>query len=55
MWPAWEWTHQPWLRHLTASYDQGLATRFAAQTRDLIRSAWYQARWPDVVMKRDRT
>ena len=53
MWPAYEWTREPWLRYLTASYDQGLATRFATQSRDLIRSAWYQARWPAVVMKRD--
>lgn len=53
-WPAWEWTTKPWLRYLTASYDQDLATRFSTQSRDLIRSAWYQARWPHVVMKRDQ-
>ncbi len=54
MWPAWEWCANPWLRYLTASYDQALSTKFSTQTRDLIRSAWYQARWPHVVMKRDQ-
>lgn len=54
MWPAWEWCAAPWLRYLTASYDQALATKFSTQTRDLIRSHWYQARWPQVQMKRDQ-
>jgi predicted phage terminase large subunit-like protein len=54
MWPVWEWARQPWLRYLTASYDQDLATRFAVQSRELIRSAWYQARWPAVQLKRDQ-
>ena len=54
MWPAWEWTREPWLRYLTASYDQDLATRFAVQSRELIRSSWYQARWPNVTLKRDQ-
>ncbi len=54
MWPAWEWTRDPWLRYITASYDQSLATDFAVKTRDLIRSGWYQARWPAVQLKRDQ-
>lgn len=54
IWPAWEWTREPWLRYITASYEQDLATRFATQSRDLIRGSWYQARWPNVVMKRDQ-
>ena len=54
MWPAWEWTRDPWLRYITASYDQDLATDFAVKTRDLIRSEWYQARWPEVKLKRDQ-
>lgn len=54
MWPAWEWARQPWLRYITASYDQDLATRFAVQSRELLRSAWYQARWPQVQLKRDQ-
>lgn len=54
MWPAWEWTREPWLRYITASYDQDLSTRFAVQSRELIRSPWYQQRWPTVNLKRDQ-
>ncbi len=54
MWPAWEWARQPWRRYISASYDQDLATSFATRSRDLIKSAWYQARWPQVQMKRDQ-
>jgi predicted phage terminase large subunit-like protein len=53
MWPAWEWTTQPWLRYITASYDADLATTFAVKSRELIRSEWYQQRWPNVQLKRD--
>jgi len=48
MWPVWEWTHSPRIRYLTASYAQPLSTYLAVLSRDLIRSAWYQARWGDV-------
>jgi predicted phage terminase large subunit-like protein len=46
MWPAWLWTHKPHLRFLTASYGANLAERDAVRARDLIRSPWYQQRWP---------
>lgn len=52
-WPVWEWLHRPELRYLTASYDLDLATRFAVRSRDLIRSSWFRARWPQVELKRD--
>lgn len=54
MWPVWEWTTQPWLRYITASYDQDLATGFAIKSREVIRSAWFQARWPTITLKRDQ-
>ncbi len=54
MWPAWEWAREPWRRYITASYDLGLATDFATKSRDLIKSPWFQARWPGVVMRRDQ-
>lgn len=54
MWPVWEWTRQPQLRHLSASYAAPLATGFAVKSRDLIRSSWFQARWPTVQLKRDQ-
>src|ERR1051326_5387180 len=44
-WPAWEWTRNPVKRFITASYDRELATKFSQMSRDLILSAWYQARW----------
>jgi predicted phage terminase large subunit-like protein len=44
-WPAWEWTRNPRRRHLTASYDQRLATRFSVASRTLMMSPWFQARW----------
>lgn len=53
-WPAWEWTTRPELRYISASYDLELATDFAVKSRDLIRSPWYQARWPNVQLKRDQ-
>lgn len=44
-WPVWEWTSRPGRRHITASYDRGLATKFAVQSRTLIASDWFQQRW----------
>ena len=53
MWPAWWWTFAPHLRFLTASYGGNLAERDAVRSRDLLRSRWYQERWPDVELKSD--
>ena len=52
-WPAWCWTFAPHLRFLTASYGASLAERDAVRSRDLIRSRWYQERWPSVELKGD--
>ena len=52
-WPVWEWLQRPELRYLTASYDLRLATRFAVKSRDLIRSSWFRARWPEILLKPD--
>jgi predicted phage terminase large subunit-like protein len=46
--PAWRWTHAPSERFLTASYGDKLATDHAKNTRTVIQSAWYRARWGDV-------
>jgi predicted phage terminase large subunit-like protein len=43
--PAWRWTHAPHERFLTASYGADLATEHAKDTRRLIQSGWYRARW----------
>ena len=53
MWPAWEWTRNPQLRYISASYDLNLATGFAVRSRDLIKSDWYKIRWPNVQLRPD--
>lgn len=52
-WPCWSWTYAPQTRFLSASYGANLAERDAVKSRDLIRSAWYRERWPNVVLKQD--
>ena len=44
-WHAWEWTHNPWIRYFSSSYDLRLSGRLASDTRNLMMSPWYQARW----------
>lgn len=41
-WPAWEWTWQPWIQWLCASYDLRLALRDAVAMRHLMQSDWYR-------------
>ena len=50
--PAWEWTKNPELRYLGASYGSDLAIRDAAKCRDIIMSPWYQERWPQVCVRK---
>lgn len=52
-WPAWIWAWAPHTRFLTASYGAGLAERDAIRSRDLLRSAWYRERWPELELKGD--
>lgn len=56
MWNAWEWGPRklPHMRYLCASHSQPLSSRDNQRVRDLIQSAWYQARWPDVQLKDDQ-
>lgn len=46
--PAWEWGPRgmPHLQYLSASYEKGLTTRDLVYCRDLIKSEWYQDKWP---------
>jgi predicted phage terminase large subunit-like protein len=53
LWPAWIWTTTPHTRFLTASYGANLAERDAVRSRDLLRSCWYQERWPEIELKSD--
>ncbi len=43
--PVWEWTTRPGRAHLTASYDRDIAEGFAALSRLMIESDWFQLRW----------
>lgn len=49
---AWWWIREPSLRVFSASYGESLAVRDAQKTRAIILSDWYQARWPDVRIKK---
>lgn len=52
-WPVWWWTSEPHLKFLTVSYGEMPSTRDAVKSRDLLLSAWFQARWPQVQLKGD--
>jgi predicted phage terminase large subunit-like protein len=51
--PAWIWTTDPDLQFLCASYSQDLAETDAAKMRRIVQSAWYQARYPGVILLAD--
>ncbi len=44
-WMTWEWTRNPALRYLYASYAADLATRDSVKCRRIIESPWYRHRW----------
>lgn len=46
--PCWEWTIDPSLQYLTASYALQLSTRDCLRSRRVIESPWYQERWGHV-------
>ena len=48
MWPAWEWTWQPWVQWLFTTYQKELTLRDSVKCRTLIRSDWYQERFGGV-------
>jgi predicted phage terminase large subunit-like protein len=48
LWPCWEWGPQamPHLRHTGTAHEEGLAIRDNRKARMLIKTEWYQKRWP---------
>ena len=48
IWPAWEWGPKgmPQLRYVGTAHEEQLAIRDSRRCRDLIRSEWFQQRWP---------
>jgi len=55
LWPAWVWTLDPARRFIVASYADRVVMRDARKNRKLVDSAWFQARFPEVQIPRDRT
>lgn len=51
--PAWMWTNEPELQFLCASYADDLSLADAAKMRRIVESAWYQARYPKVILLAD--
>lgn len=49
LWGAWDWIKHPTRRWICSTYAQKLSNKNARLQRDLIMSAWYQARWGDKV------
>lgn len=47
----WAWTIWPWSAWITAAYDDDLSARFSRLSKLLVRSSWYQDRWPLRVTK----
>jgi phage terminase large subunit-like protein len=43
--PVWSWIREPGLRFLTAGNDRDLVLTAAVNSRELIRSEWFQERW----------
>lgn len=51
--PAWSWTRDESLRHITGSYSYNLSTEHAVKSRDIIKSDKYRLYFPNVVIKPD--
>jgi len=53
-WPAWEWGPQGLrsMRYLSTAHNEKNVTRDTRRMRDLVLSDWYQARWPEVKLRR---
>jgi predicted phage terminase large subunit-like protein len=47
MWPAWEWTWNPSIQWLFATYASSLTIRDSVKCRRLIQSPWYQEHFGD--------
>ncbi|KAA5532665.1 hypothetical protein F0919_17950 [Taibaiella lutea] len=52
--PAWSWTRDPSLRHITASYSMSLSTEHAMASRNIIRSDKYRTYFPEVEIRSDQ-
>lgn len=53
-WPTWEWTQNPSLRFIGASYAHHLAVRDNRRSRIIVNSELYQRRYPHVRLSDDQ-
>lgn len=52
--PAWSWTIDASLRHISGSYSDSLATEHSVKSRDIVESDLYRKYFPDVKIKPDK-
>lgn len=52
LFPAWVWTKDSAERFLGITNEEGLATRDAVRSKNVVMSEWYQKNWP-IELKRD--
>jgi len=53
IWPAWLWARDPSCTVIAVSHTAALVNRFSAKFRLLIKSEWFQLRWPYVQLSKD--
>jgi len=51
LWPAWVWAFDPVKRFMFSSYAEALSLRDSIKMRTIVRSSWYQERWPLLLVK----
>jgi phage terminase large subunit-like protein len=51
LWPAWVWTWRPDYRWMFASYEDSVSLDAAKKSYALLSSAWFAARWGNVLKK----
>lgn len=51
LWPTQLWANDPAMRFMFSSYSEEFTKRDTRRAKELVQSAWYQARFPDVQLK----
>lgn len=54
LFPAWTWTIDATLRHISASYSASLSLDHAVKSRDIIKSDKYRRYFPEIAIKSDQ-
>ena len=52
--PAWSWTRDASLRHISGSYSESLSTEHSVKSRDIVESDLYRLYFPEVRIKDDK-